>query len=221
MTRRRWVAAAVVCGALLLGACTDPSPDRPETTQTEAEPAPTEEESEPEEDVDPEFNDADVAGAEELLALDRTSIELHEIIQSTPGVDQDVQMLALSLHTTHYDQIGTLEQMLTTWGVLEEDEAPSGTDAATGGEGPDVVTPDEIEELREAEGSEAGELYLEHMIALHRQRSTVCEDILHDGQNQDLSALAQETLTTQQHELTHMQDLLDTLGTGSDEDTEA
>jgi len=248
MTRRPLAAATALTAALLLSACTDPSPDPPAPTPTEAESAP-EEDTEPQEQVDPQFNDADEAGAVRWLALDRTSVELHEIIQTASAVDQEVQTLSLSLHTTHYDQIDTLEQMLTAWGVLDDDggsgadgdggsggndgggddeggddgDAVEGTDAAhqdddAAGAGEDVVGPEGIQELREADADAAGELYLEQMIALHRERSTICEDILHDGENPDLAALAQETLTSQQHELTHMENLLQAAGSGSDDE---
>ena len=201
MSRRRPVVAAVVVGvALAVAGCTDPSPERPEPEETET-PAPQDEEPEVvEEDIDPEFNEADVDGAQEILALHHSSIELHEILQSKADIDGQVQTMALSLHTTHYDQGRLLQEMLQAW----EADVPDPEDGAES----EVVSDERVRDFGRASGDDASVLYLESMIALHEARSNISEDVLHDGENPDLADLAQELITHQQHEATHMRELL-------------
>lgn len=198
MMRRRLVSVAVaLVAALALSSCTDPSPERPEPTETEETTAAEEEAPEDEPEAEPQFSDDDVTHAQELITLHLTSLELHQVIRSKADVVEEVDTLSLSLYTSHYDEVQALEGMLTDWGA----EVPQEQDT-------EVVTDAEIRELGPASGDAANALYLEQMIALHQARSSICEDVILDGENPELVDLAQSMLNSQQHEVTHMREIL-------------
>lgn len=222
MRRRLVVVVVAVAAAVGMAGCTDPSPERPEPAQTQ-EPDESEPEAQPE--PEPQFAEADVTHAQQLIVAHRTSLELHEIIRSKADITDEVNILSLSLHTTHDEQVRALEQMLTDWGepVPGTDDADGSTeegaddDAAADDDdgaqdlvqGGDVVVSDEqIRELGRASGQRANAMYLEHMIALHQARSAIAEDQILEGENPELVDLAQTMLTSQQHDLTHMRELL-------------
>lgn len=243
MRRRLLTALVALSAAVALASCTDPSPERPDPTDTDvsAEETATDDGSDPEPEADPQFSEADVTHAQQLIELHRTSLELHEIIRSKADIVEDVATLSLSLYTSHYDEVEVLEQMLTEWGepvpegdaptepgdesepgdeTEDGDEPEDGNDGSGSGAASEVVSEEQIRELGRASGDAANGMYLEQMITLHQARSDIAEDVILEGENADLVDLAQTMLTSQQHEVTHMRDIIEALDLSDSENSE-
>ncbi len=74
---------------------------------------------------------------------------------------------------------------------------------------PGMATPAQLEQLRNAEGSEAESLYLKLMIRHHQGGIEMAQAALHLGRRPQILDLAQKTIDSQRSEITQMRKLLE------------
>jgi uncharacterized protein (DUF305 family) len=101
----------------------------------------------------------------------------------------------------------TLSGFLAAWNQpLIPDHASEADEDHWAAEG--VLTPEEMQEIEAADGSEAQELFLEGMIEHHEGAVTMVQDEIDNGENAAAVQLAQTIKTGQTSEIETMKDLL-------------
>ncbi|MDV7354512.1 DUF305 domain-containing protein [Rhodococcus oxybenzonivorans] len=81
-----------------------------------------------------------------------------------------------------------------------------------GGEGMEgMMSAEDMAALRDAQGVDAAKLFLNQMIEHHKGAITTAQTEVEDGQNAQAKAMAQNIITTQQQEITTMEQILSTL----------
>ncbi|QHE71037.1 DUF305 domain-containing protein [Rhodococcus sp. WAY2] len=81
-----------------------------------------------------------------------------------------------------------------------------------GGEGMEgMMSAEDMAGLRDAQGVDAAKLFLNQMIEHHKGAITMAQTEVEDGQNAQAKAMAQNIITTQQQEITTMEQILSTL----------
>ncbi|MHA4848139.1 DUF305 domain-containing protein [Rhodococcus sp. MSC1_016] len=81
-----------------------------------------------------------------------------------------------------------------------------------GGEGMEgMMSAEDMAALRDAQGVDAAKLFLNQMIEHHKGAITMAQTEVEDGQNAQAKAMAQNIITTQQQEITTMEQILSTL----------
>lgn len=73
------------------------------------------------------------------------------------------------------------------------------------------MSAEDMAALRDAQGVDAAKLFLTQMIEHHKGAITMAETEVEDGQNAQAKAMAQNIITTQQQEITTMEQILSTL----------
>lgn len=182
--------AAVLLSALALTGCsndndgTDRSSDSAQTEESTAD-----------------FNEADVSFAQMMIPHHEQAIEMSDIVLANDAVTTEVAELAEQIKAAQQPEIETLNGWLTEWGAEAEAEMDHGDMGHDDG----MMTQEDLEALESSPGALVNVMYLEQMIAHHEGAVTMAQDQVEDGQNPDAVALAQDIITTQQAEITTMQ----------------
>lgn len=135
-----------------------------------------------------------------LIAHDRATL---------PGVRQ----MGYDIATIQQGQIGMMSQWLRDWDVpptgSREPMAwmPDGDEVA-GTPMPGMASPEEMDQLRQAEGLEVDRLFLELMITHHLGGIHMVDGVLDLSDHEDVTWLADLMKNGQQRELTLLRDLL-------------
>ncbi|AWK74218.1 DUF305 domain-containing protein [Rhodococcus oxybenzonivorans] len=74
-----------------------------------------------------------------------------------------------------------------------------------------MMSAEDMAALRDAQGVDAAKLFLTQMIEHHKGAITLAQTEVEDGQNAQAKAMAQNIITTQQQEITTMEQILSTL----------
>jgi uncharacterized protein (DUF305 family) len=74
-----------------------------------------------------------------------------------------------------------------------------------------MMTDEQLEQLRRAQGAEAGRMFLDGMIAHHEGAVRMAQTEVDSGQAEDAVHLAHEIIETQQREIDTMRGILDSL----------
>ena len=125
--------------------------------------------------------------------------------------DATLKTLALDIMLTQENQIGQMEGWLQLWGlpIASADPAMAWMDmAVTSGLMPGMATPEQLDQLRAAEGTDAERLFLQLMINHHTGGIHMGEGILSRTQNETVRTLANSMVTSQQREIELMQGML-------------
>lgn len=158
-------------------------------------------------------NEADATFARDMIPHHEQAIVMSDIILAKQGIDPRVTELAEQIKAAQGPEIDTMRQWLTDWG------AP----AAAGHEGHDMggdpsahaamgmMTDEQLEQLRLAEGAEAGKQFLTGMIAHHEGAVRMAQTEVDTGQAQEAVHLAHEIIETQQREIATMKEILGSL----------
>ncbi len=155
-------------------------------------------------------NDADVTFATGMIPHHEQAIVMGDIVLSKQGIDPRVTDLANQIKAAQGPEIATMKQWLTQWGVP----------AASGHEGHDMgvdhdamgmMTEQELEQLRQAQGVEASRVFLTGMIAHHEGAVRMAQTEAETGQAEEAVHLAHEVIETQQREIDAMKGILGSL----------
>lgn len=152
--------------------------------------------------------------------------------------DPAVRSMAYDIATTQAQQAGQMYAWLQVWGVPQAPSEPSmtwmtrptldgafaGHDHEAGGEPtggassamahrpgdpmPGLASADDLSRLAEVDGVEAERLWLELMIAHHRGGVAMAEAVLARSQDREVLAFATGVVTTQESEITAMEQML-------------
>ena len=158
-------------------------------------------------------NEADATFARDMIPHHEQAIVMSDIVLSKRDMDPRVTELADQIKAAQGPEIETMKQWLTQWG------AP----AASGHEGHDMggdmsghaamgmMTDEQLDQLRQAEGAQAGRQFLTGMIAHHEGAVRMAQTEVDSGQAADAVHLAHEIIETQQREIDMMKGILGSL----------
>jgi uncharacterized protein (DUF305 family) len=144
--------------------------------------------------------DADVMFLQMMIPHHEQAVEM-SMLAVTNGASPEVQKLADTIAAAQGPEI---EQM-RTW--LDE----SGAGSMMGGHAghmDGVLSDEQMSQLADAQGADFDRLYLEGMIGHHEGAITMAQDVIDNGENPKVIALAQEIIDAQASEIEQMKQLL-------------
>ncbi|MDV3124436.1 DUF305 domain-containing protein [Mycobacterium sp. 21AC1] len=160
-------------------------------------------------------NEADVMFAQHMIPHHQQAVEMSDMLLAKEGIDVRVTDLATQIKTAQGPEIEEMQGWLKDWGNPAMPPMPSdGTEHGGHGDMPamqGMVSEEEMNALRDAQGVEAAKLFLTHMIAHHEGAITMAQDEIDDGQFPAALRLARAIIATQQQEIDTMHGILDTL----------
>lgn len=206
-------AAAVLLG---LSACTSDETDTASETTTAVETTATSGSSTTEQaEESAQHSEADVMFAQMMIPHHEQAIEMSDIILSKDDVPADVTSLAEEIKAAQGPEIAQLTDWLEQWGEPTQPEGMD-MDMDMGGdhdmsqmEG--MLSDEDLQQLSDAPGPEAAELFLNQMIAHHEGAVAMAEDQVENGTYPPAVDLAQTIIDTQQQEIDTMQQMLDSM----------
>ena len=156
------------------------------------------------------FNKADVKFAQTMIPHHEQAIEMSDIILAKSGVDPEVTKLAQQIKDAQGPEMTTMTGLLTAWNQpLIPDHGAEADEHHWAAEG--MLTPEEMQELKAADGPTGQQLFLEGMIEHHEGAVAMVQDEIDNGENPDAVKLAQAIKDGQTAEIETMQKLLDRL----------
>ncbi|MDT2006952.1 DUF305 domain-containing protein [Rhodococcus opacus] len=182
-------------------------------------------------------NQADVTFAQQMIPHHAQAIEMSDVVLAKDGIDPRVTDLATQIKAAQGPEIEQLQGWLSEWG---QPGMPMSTPGMmTPGQSmpmstPGMMTPghampmqssqipmsggmsgmmsdQDMEALRNAQGVEASRLYLTQMTTHHQGAITMAQTEIDSGQYPDAVAMAHTIADTQQQEITTMQNILSSL----------
>ncbi|HEX5997401.1 MAG TPA: DUF305 domain-containing protein [Jiangellales bacterium] len=194
--RRVLMAGATLATALLLTACGGgPTLDPGSATPTTNESTPT-------------FNDADVTFAQMMIPHHEQAVEMATLAQ-TRATDPELKQLAQDIRDAQEPEIATMTDWLRQWG--QPTATPGGHNMPGMDDMPGMMTDAEMAELEAASGVDFDRMFARMMIAHHNGAIQMSRDVMAQGSNPDVKALAATIEQTQSAEIARLQAILDRL----------
>ncbi|MHA0288457.1 DUF305 domain-containing protein [Mycobacterium sp. C3-094] len=213
MTMSTYRAAAAAAGTalmLLLSGCSDTGQDSAgPTTSAHGDDGHDHgsmtHSADPAADPAADHNDADVSFAAGMVPHHEQAIVMSDIILGKQGIDARVVELANQIKAAQGPEIATMQQWLTQWGAPPMNH--EGHDMTSMG----MMTDQQLDQLRQAQGTDAARQFLTGMIAHHEGAVRMAQTELDDGEAADAKQLAQSIIDTQQREIATMKQILGSL----------
>ncbi|WP_068270230.1 DUF305 domain-containing protein [Aldersonia kunmingensis] len=196
------IAAAIIAAAAITTACSDDNDEATHGGMTMHSTSATSEASAA------DHNDADIAFAQQMIPHHAQAVEMSEIVLAKPGIDPRVTGLANQIKAAQAPEIEQMQSWLAEW---DQPSMPMGTHMTAPpmrGGMMGMMSEQDMAALQDAEGVDAARLYLTQMIAHHEGAIDMAQKEIESGSNADAIALAQAIVTTQQAEITTMEQLL-------------
>ena len=156
------------------------------------------------EPISEEHGLADVMFAQMMVPHHEQALEMSRIVTGKEGVPEDVRALAKRIESAQGPEIKRMQGMLATWGVTDAQHMDHIGHAGMEG----MLTEEQLQDLRDAEGPDAARLFLEGMIEHHQGAVEMARTQLEDGENPQARALAEDVVAAQEEEIAQMQDML-------------
>lgn len=226
MTRTKLlVSAAVTASALTLTACagggvggetaTAPAGTAADASAESGTNAPPEPGADAPAD-EGERSAADVMFVRMMIPHHEQAIEMSDIILAKSDIPADITALAEKIKAEQAPEIDQMTAWLDQWG---QPPGPRDGHRGHGGGGMPVMgndmsmmdgmlSADELQQLSDAEGTDAARLYLEQMIAHHEGAIDMAQGEVSDGTYQPTVDLARSIIDTQQQEIARMREML-------------
>jgi uncharacterized protein (DUF305 family) len=149
------------------------------------------------------FNRQDMMFAQMMVPHHEQAIEMSDVILVKDGVDPQIVDLGNQIKGAQGPEIEQLSTWLEEWGspMAESGSMDHGSMDGMMGE-------EDMQALQDAQGAEAGRLFLEQMIVHHQGAIEMAQVQVDEGRHDDAVAMAQQIVETQQAEISTMEDLL-------------
>lgn len=212
--------AAAMVAPLILSACSNTATDTqssPISTSaaSPSSPSPASE--------DAAHNDADVTFAQGMIPHHQQAIEMSDMLLGKQGIDPTVVSLAEQIKSAQGPEIEQMQAWLEEWGagatpmpsstVMPGHDMSGGADMdempGMGGGGHGMMSDADMAALQNAQGADAGRLFLTQMIEHHKGAITMAQQEIDTGQFPQAVGLARNIVSSQQKEITTMQGMLD------------
>lgn len=158
---------------------------------------------------EPEGRSGDVMFAQMMIPHHEQAVEMADLALEKDGVSAEVQDLATDIKAAQDPEIKTMSGWLGEWGASA---TASGNGMNHGGgndAGAGMMSDDDMQSLRAAEGAEFDKQWLTMMIEHHEGAVDMAKDVLKTTQDPEVRALAEAVVSGQEAEISTMQGLLD------------
>lgn len=147
---------------------------------------------------------ADVMFVTMMIPHHEQAVQMSDLLLAKSGVDPDVRKLAQQIKAAQQPEIERMQGWMTDWGIDDSDMGGMDHSDHMGG----MLTAEQLDALKKANGPEGQKLFLEGMIQHHEGAITMANNVLSGGQDPQVKTLAETIVTTQQAEITEMEKLL-------------
>ncbi|HWV76598.1 MAG TPA: DUF305 domain-containing protein [Isoptericola sp.] len=150
-------------------------------------------------------NAADLMFAQMMLPHHEQAIEMSDALLAKDGISPELVDLAEQIKAAQGPEIDTLTGWLDGWGADPEAGAGSGHgDHGMAG----MMSPEDMQALEEATGTDAERLFLDQMVAHHEGAVEMAQAEVSGGRHAGAVEMAQTVVDTQTAEIQQMRDLL-------------
>lgn len=216
------LSAAVLATAIVLAGCgtddTAQTPDMDHSTMGTESSGPTSGASAEggSTDVSAEHNEADVMFAKMMTVHHAQAVTMSDIILDKENTVPQVTELARQIKAAQGPEIETMTDWLQAWG----EPAPIGDHGMAGMATMDgmsskkmegMMSDEQMQQLKAAEGDEAARLFLSQMIEHHQGAVQMAQQQIENGSNPEATALAKDIVKAQKVEIETMNELLEKL----------
>ena len=155
-----------------------------------------------------QHNQADVTFAQNMIPHHQQAIEMSGTVLANEGIDARVIDMANRIEAAQRPEIQQMQSWLSQWGVPTMPMTPG---SMAGHDVSGMMSEQDMNDLKSADGVEASKLFLTEMIAHHQGAITMGTDEIKNGQYPPAVSMAQSIVTGQQREITEMQGILASL----------
>jgi uncharacterized protein (DUF305 family) len=155
-----------------------------------------------------QHNQADVTFAQHMIPHHQQAIEMSDTVLAKQGIDARVIDMANRIKAAQGPEIQQRQSWLSQWGVPTMPMTPG---SMAGHDVSGMMSEQDMNDLKSADGVEASKLFLTQMIAHHQGAITMGTDEIKNGQYPPAVSMAQSIVTGQQREITEMQGILASL----------
>ncbi len=155
-----------------------------------------------------QHNQADVTFAQNMIPHHQQAIEMSDTVLAKKGIDARVIDMANRIKAAQGPEIQQMQSWLSQWGVPTMPMTPG---SMAGHDVSGMMSEQDMNDLKSADGVEASKLFLTQMIAHHQGAITMATDEIKNGQYPPAVSMAQSIVTGQQREITEMQGILASL----------
>jgi len=219
--RCRWLAAVAVT-AVVVSACSNTA------TETAAPSNAPEASSAPgAANNDAKHNDADVMFAQAMIPHHQQAIEMSDMVLSKQGIDREIVSLANQIKDAQGPEIEQMQGWLRDWRAAstpspstsmpghDMGDMPSRGDMpgmghmpGMGGGGHGMMSEADMADLQNAQGADAGRVFLTQMIEHHEGAITMAQNEIDNGAFPAAIDMARNIVSSQQQEIATMQEIL-------------
>jgi uncharacterized protein (DUF305 family) len=149
---------------------------------------------------------SDVMFVQMMIPHHEQAIEIAELAP-THGASAPVLDFAGRIAAAQGPEIDQMAAMLEDWGIPQMMQDRAGHGMAMNG----MVSDEDLDALRAANGAEFDRLFLESMIAHHEGAIAMTEDPLRNGEDPELRTLLESIVTAQTREIEEMRAMLESM----------
>jgi len=163
-------------------------------------------------------NDADATFALHMIPHHQQAIEMSDMVLSKQGLDPRIVELATRIKAEQQPEINAMQSWLKQWQLPTEGMQPSegmsphggmpGMDTMPGMAG--MMSEQDMTALQNAQGTEAGTLFLKQMIRHHQGAITMAQNEVDNGRYPAALEMARAIIVDQQAEIETMNEILAT-----------
>ena len=144
-----------------------------------------------------DFNDADVMFAQMMIPHHEQAIEMSDIaLDPNTGASAAVIALATQIKGAQDPEISQMKNLLTTWGMPMEMGSMDHSSMMDG-----MLSLEEMDTLGQLKGAEFDKAWAKGMIAHHEGAIAMANDVLANGKNSEILALANAVVSGQSTEI--------------------
>lgn len=156
------------------------------------------------EPISEEHGPADVMFAQMMIPHHEQALEMSRIVLGKEDLPEDVRTLAEQIEAVQGPEIARMQDMLATWGVTDAQPMDHSGHGGMAG----MLSEEQLQDLRDAEGPEAARLFLEGMVDHHEGAVEMAQQHLENGVNPQARALSEDVVAVQEREIAQMEDML-------------
>jgi uncharacterized protein (DUF305 family) len=144
-----------------------------------------------------DFNDADVMFAQMMIPHHEQAIEMSDIaLDPNTGASAAIIALATQIKGAQDPEISQMKNLLTTWGMPTEMGSMDHSSMMDG-----MLSLEEMDTLGQLKGAEFDRAWAKGMIAHHEGAIEMANDVLANGKNSEILALANAVVSGQSTEI--------------------
>ena len=144
-----------------------------------------------------DFNDADVMFAQMMIPHHEQAIEMSDIaLDPNTGASAAIIALATQIKGAQDPEISQMKNLLTTWGMPTEMGSMDHSSMMDG-----MLSLEEMNTLGQLKGAEFDKAWAKGMIAHHEGAIAMANDVLANGKNSEILALANAVVSGQSTEI--------------------